>query len=74
MRTVIALLLLIAAMLAGAFGIHNIWEWFSLVSEGRAGDANVQSFVLSLLLLIGVIAAATKVVDWISDSQPHGGR
>lgn len=74
MRSVVAVFMLVAAMLAGAFSIHNIWEGLSLLSEGRAGDVNLQMVLLSFLLLATVIGIAAKVVDWVIDSQPRGGR
>lgn len=74
MKSATAGVALVGVMLAGAFGIHHIWEWFSLVSEGRAAEASPQPLVLSLLLLALCIGAAAKIADWITDSQPHGGQ
>lgn len=70
MKTATAVVLLVAAMLAGAYGVHGIWEWLSLVSEGRVGEASPRSFLLCLLLLAGVLIVAARIVDWIGDSQP----
>jgi uncharacterized membrane protein SpoIIM required for sporulation len=72
MKTVVGVILLAAVMLAGAFGVHNIWEWLSLVSEGNAHRADLQPFLLSLLLLAIVIAVAIRTIDWLTDPPAHG--
>lgn len=74
MKSAAASILLVGIMLAGAFGIHHIWEWFSLVSEGRAAEASLPALAASLLLLAACLGAAARIADWIGDSQPQGGR